>query len=271
MTVRVLHHLREVERRRLFASLGYSSLFDYTTRELGYCAASACRRIDAMRLLKEMPELEEKIQDGKLSLSTVARAQGFFKKEAVTPEQKVEVMTLLENKSTREVEKQLLSLSQTPEAHLQEKIKPVSPTLSEVRFYADDELLQDLENLKGLLAHAFPDLTIAELVRYLAKLGLKKHDPAQQEVREKATPAPNESARYVSRPIARQVWKRDLSRCTWMVPKTGRKCGSTYRLQMDHRQPYALGGKTNLQNLRLLCFHHNQFEAEKAFGAYGES
>lgn len=80
MTLQVLHHLKEVERRRLFASLGYSSLFDYVTRELGYCAASACRRIDAMRLLKEMPELEVKIQEGALTLSTVARAQSFSKK-----------------------------------------------------------------------------------------------------------------------------------------------------------------------------------------------
>jgi hypothetical protein len=266
MTLQVLHHLKEVERRRLFATLGYSSLFDYTTRELGYCAASACRRIDAMRLLKEMPELEEKIQDGALTLSAVARAQSFFKKEDVAPEQKMEVMALLENKSTREVEKELLSLSQTPDVHLQERIKPVSATLSEVKFYAEDELLQDLEKLKGLLAHAYPNMTTKELVAYLAKLGLKKHDPAQQEVKAKATPAPNESARHVSRPVARQVWKRDQSRCTWSDPKTGRKCRSTYRLQIDHLQPFALGGKTSLQNLRLLCFHHNQLEAERVFG-----
>jgi hypothetical protein len=190
----------------------------------------------------------------------------FFKKEEVAPEQKTEVMTLLENKSTREVEKQLMSLSQTPEAHLQERIKPVSAELSEVKFYADDELLQDLEKLKGLLAHAYPNMTTKELVAYLAKLGLKNHDPAQQEVKAKATPAPNESARFVSRPIARQVWKRDQSRCTWVDTKTGRKCGSIYRLQVDHRQPYALGGKSTIQNLRLLCFHHNQLEAERYFG-----
>jgi hypothetical protein len=265
MTLQVLHHLKEVERRRLFASLGYSSLFDYTTRELGYCAASACRRIDAMRLLKEMPELEEKIEKGNLSLSTVARAQNFFKKEDVSTEQKIEVMALLENKSTREVEKQLLSLSQTPETHLQERIKPVTPTLSEVKFYAEDELLEDLEKLKGLLAHSHPGMTTGELVRYLTKLGLKKHDLAQQEVKTKATPAPNESVRYVSRPVARQVWKRDQSRCTWTDPKTGQKCGSTYLLQIDHRMPFALGGKTHLQNLRLLCFQHNQLEAQRHF------
>lgn len=232
MTLQVLHHLKEVERRRLFASLGYSSLFDYVTRELGYCAASACRRIDAMRLLKELPELEEKIQDGSLTLSTAARAQSFFKKESnnsktsLSLEQKSELMKQLENKSTRQVEKELIALTTTPEAHLQEKVRAVTPTLSEVKFYASDELLGELEKLKGLLAHSHPNMTTAELVSYLAKLGLKKLDPAQQEVKARITPAPNESSRqtklksnparsrYVPRYLLRSVWKRDQSQCT---------------------------------------------------------
>ena len=39
----VLHHLREVERRFLFAELGYSSLFEYCISELKYSAGSAQR------------------------------------------------------------------------------------------------------------------------------------------------------------------------------------------------------------------------------------
>jgi hypothetical protein len=289
MTLQVLHLLKEVERRRLFASLGYSSLFDYVTRELGYCAASACRRIDAMRLLKELPELEEKIQDGALTLSTVARAQSFFKKESnhhktsLTLNQKSELMKQLENKSTRQVEKELLAIASSPETLLQEKVRAVTPTLSEVKFYATDELLEDLEKLKGLLAHSHPNMTTAELVSYLAQLGLRRLDPARQEVKAKSTPAPNESmrqnrastdciqtrptrSRYVARPIVRAVWKRDQSRCKWIDPKTGRECGSHYRLQLDHLRPFALGGKSDLNNLRLLCAQHNRYEAERIFG-----
>lgn len=266
MTLQVLHHIKEIERRRLFAALSYSSLFDYTTRELGYCAASACRRIDAMRLLKDLPEIEEKIQDGKLTLSTVARAQSFFKKEVLADDNKREILQKLEGKSTRQVEKELLSFSSQPETHLQEKIKPVTPTLSEVRFYADDELLENLERLKGLLAHSRPDMTTADLISYLAKMALKKLDPAQHEVQNRSTPAPNVSVRYASRPVARSVWKRDQSQCTWTDPTSGKKCGSTYRLQIDHRHPYALGGKSELSNLRLLCAQHNRYEAERYFG-----
>lgn len=190
MTLLVLHHLKEVERRRLFAGLGYSSLFDYATRELGYCAAAACRRIDAMRLLKELPKLEEKVQEGRLTLSTLARAQSFFKKEmtiqdkGASQEEKIQLMKILENKSTREVERELIMRSNYPEAHFNEKIKPVTAELSELKVYLSEETLKDLEKLKGLLAHSHSNMTTAELIGYLAKLGLKKLDPSLHEKKE---------------------------------------------------------------------------------------
>jgi hypothetical protein len=241
-----------------------------------------------MRLLKEMPELEGKIQDGSLTLSAVARAQSFFKKEPMPNPSKIALMEKLENKSTREIEKELLSLTASPEMHLQEKIKPVTPQLSEVKFYADDELLKDLEKLKGFLAHSHPGMTTAQLVSYLTKLGLKKHDPSQHEPKQTSssssgetsrdsksiqpqanfTPAPNESARYIPRWLVRAIWKRDQSQCTWVDSKTGRRCGSTYRLQIDHQHPFARGGKTTLSNLRLLCSQHNLYEAERIFGRH---
>ncbi len=52
LTTQVLELLREVERRRLFAGLGFSSLFEYAVKELGYSEASVSRRINSMRLLK---------------------------------------------------------------------------------------------------------------------------------------------------------------------------------------------------------------------------
>jgi hypothetical protein len=46
----LLHHLLEVDRRKLFLSLGFGSLFDYVVKELKYLESSAYRRIQAMRL-----------------------------------------------------------------------------------------------------------------------------------------------------------------------------------------------------------------------------
>ena len=82
LTTELLAHLREVERRRLYAEQGYSSLFDYVRRGLGYCEGSADRRISAMRLLKELPQIEPAIKSGELSLSNASALQHFFKKES---------------------------------------------------------------------------------------------------------------------------------------------------------------------------------------------
>ncbi|MCM2278269.1 MAG: hypothetical protein NDJ89_09355 [Oligoflexia bacterium] len=64
LTTELLWHLREVERRRLYAEQGYSSMFDYVTRGLGYCEGSGVRRLQAMRLLKELPDLEPVLKSG---------------------------------------------------------------------------------------------------------------------------------------------------------------------------------------------------------------
>ncbi|MCB9025133.1 MAG: hypothetical protein H6625_02340 [Bdellovibrionaceae bacterium] len=36
LLTQVLHHLREVERRKLFSDLGYQSLFEYAVKDLKY-------------------------------------------------------------------------------------------------------------------------------------------------------------------------------------------------------------------------------------------
>ena len=78
LTAQLLAHLREIKRRRLFAGLGYSSLFAYVTEKLGYCAASAQIRIVSMRLLTQLPEIESKVVSGELTLTNLAQAQRFF-------------------------------------------------------------------------------------------------------------------------------------------------------------------------------------------------
>ena len=71
----ILRHISEVMRRRLYLHRGFSSLFDYLTRHCKYSAAAAQRRIEAVRLMAHVPELEEKIESGKVNLSQVAELQ----------------------------------------------------------------------------------------------------------------------------------------------------------------------------------------------------
>ena len=78
LLTQILKHLYEIERRRLFCDYQCSSLWEYCVKQLGYSEGQAMRRISAMRLIKEIPEVESKVSEGSLSLSNVAGAYRFF-------------------------------------------------------------------------------------------------------------------------------------------------------------------------------------------------
>jgi membrane protein involved in colicin uptake len=62
------------------------------------------------------------------------------------------------------------------------------------------------------------------------------------------------------------VWARDQGQCTF-AGENGHRCGERNRLQFDHIEPVARGGEAVVENIRLRCRAHNQFEAERVFGA----
>ena len=64
----IISYLQEVDTRRLYLELGYSSLFSFCTQGLRYSEGSAYRRIKAARLSAETPEVLERIAAGSVSL-----------------------------------------------------------------------------------------------------------------------------------------------------------------------------------------------------------
>ena len=77
----IIDHLTEIEARGLHLQRGFSSLFDYAVRELGYSDAAAARRIGAMRLCADQPEAREGLRDGSLTLSAAAELQWAFDRQ----------------------------------------------------------------------------------------------------------------------------------------------------------------------------------------------
>lgn len=65
--------------------------------------------------------------------------------------------------------------------------------------------------------------------------------------------------------VRRQVWARDGGRCTF-IARDGTPCGSQWKLELDHIQPWALGGTSTVDELRLRCRTHNLLHAEEVFG-----
>src|SRR5262249_39052326 len=72
--------------------------------------------------------------------------------------------------------------------------------------------------------------------------------------------------RHVPAEVRNAVWRRDGGRCTF-VAQGGHRCGERRRLGFDHILPVARGGRAAVGHLRLRCRAHNQYEAERAFGA----
>jgi hypothetical protein len=66
--------------------------------------------------------------------------------------------------------------------------------------------------------------------------------------------------------VRRTVWERDRGQCTF-VGDTGHRCGARTRLEFDHAEPVARGGRATVETIRLRCRAHNQYEAERVFGA----
>ena len=76
----VIDHLCEIDARQLYLRRGYSSPFDYVTRGLGYSAAAAWRRINAMKLCVRIEGVRERLRDGSLTLDAAAQLQGAFER-----------------------------------------------------------------------------------------------------------------------------------------------------------------------------------------------
>jgi 5-methylcytosine-specific restriction endonuclease McrA len=72
--------------------------------------------------------------------------------------------------------------------------------------------------------------------------------------------------RYVPAHVRRAVWERDGGQCTF-VSETGHRCPSRRFLELDHIEPVARGGRPTVDNTRLRCRAHNQYEAEQILGA----
>ena len=77
----VSDHLREIERRCLYLTLGCSSMFDYAVRELGYSTGAAWRRLKAMRLCAEVEGARTRLQEGTLTLDAAAQLQHAFERQ----------------------------------------------------------------------------------------------------------------------------------------------------------------------------------------------
>ncbi|HET6347535.1 MAG TPA: HNH endonuclease signature motif containing protein [Candidatus Krumholzibacteria bacterium] len=333
LTLNVLLHLNEIERRKLHLKCGHATLFAYCTAGLKYSAAAAMRRIQSARCLARFPEVQDLLAAGEVNLSTISQVAS-----VLTPENRSAILERIRGMSQREVEvvvAEYQPLAAVPRdrvrtimvrvpvtndagcfrsgsepgpddvSHSRSGNKPLPRTESSdvpprsvpakplagaavlerkaiVQFTASEAVMNKLERIRSLASHRLPpNASLEQLIDFMADYVIQREDPAVREARRKAraaqpveptrraaaTPAAR-SHRQIPARVRDQVFTRDRQQCTYVGPN-GKRCGATHVLQIDHIQPVARGGAGTLDNLRLLCAHHNRLEAERLMGCRG--
>ncbi|HEU4364012.1 MAG TPA: hypothetical protein VFT13_00970, partial [Candidatus Krumholzibacteria bacterium] len=98
LTLSVLLHLNEIERRRLHLKQGYASMFDYCTNALGYSASAAGRRIQTARCVARFPEVYVLLEANEVNLTTISEVS-----RVLTATSKDDLLARIRGKSQREV------------------------------------------------------------------------------------------------------------------------------------------------------------------------
>lgn len=248
-----LRHIREVERRKIYSGLKKPSLSRFMMSELGYSEDEAQRRIDAMRMLNEVPEIEPMIEAGSLTLTNIGLAKSLFKKQskkgqAYSRAEKMEFLVQINGRSKRDVQKDVAAIC--PEALRFDSVRPISKSQVEVKFAADTSIEGKIEIAKGLLAHSHPDVSLGELLNMALDTLIGTYSAL---ARKSSLLNPDSKAG-----IRRAVMAKANYKCE--------NCGSVHALQSDHILPIGKGGPDNLGNQRAFCRNCNQWVAIKEYG-----
>jgi len=114
----ILVHLIEIDRRRLYLPRGYSSLFEFCVKHLGYSESMAGRRIAIARCIRDFPEVYRLLASGRINLTNVAKITGI-----ITPGNAERLLAGIEGRSSREVD--LIVSRHRPKSSIRDRVRPV--------------------------------------------------------------------------------------------------------------------------------------------------
>ena len=249
--------------------MGYPSLYEFCIQELKYSEGTAYRRISVARLLRELPEIKEKVDSGVVNLTSLSQAQSFFNKrfKENAPLQKEEKMLLierLENKSHRECEKEILKLD--PKAHRPDQARQINNDLTEIRLTVDSEFMAVLNRLRerlssrGILENK--DVIFHALKTEVTRLTKNPKEVSAITYLSKHNIFERKGRIVIPHSLRALVHTKSNWECSYVNPQSHKKCSSRHFLQIDHIIPVSRGGTNNLNNLQLMCSAHNQLKSD---------
>jgi hypothetical protein len=147
------------------------------------------------------------------------------------------------------------------------RVTPLAPGRYALQFTFGEDAYEKFRYAQALLGHAVPSGELAvvferALDALIGRLERQKFAATSRPRRRR----PSANARHVPAAVRREVWERDGGQCTF-VSAAGRRCPARTRLEYDHVEPVARGGRATVGQIRLRCRVHNEYAAECAFGA----
>jgi len=275
ITHEILLLIQTFDLTRSYRELGYSSLFDYLVKGIGYSEGSAQRRISAARLMKQVPKIQEDLETGVLNLTQMSLVQTAIRQEEKAQNKplsfirKTEIIEKLKSQGTFATKKILLQ--ELPHFELpQSQPSPARNAKVNVTLTFTETGWEAVQKLLASMSHKVPSQKLEDLLLYWQNQLQKKQARLQPDFsappqRQWKRPQMKLQRKYFSVRLKRQLMQRSLGRCEYTSPVTGKHCGSKHFLEIDHRIPLARGGSHETDNLRILCKAHNDLSA-KAWG-----
>jgi len=314
--VRFLLLLDAFDREAGYFEFGRPSLWLYLLKDLGLREAVASRRIAAMKLLRQFPQLEEPLGDGRFCITTIGLLAPLMKPETVdeivrrgshlTKEETLRLCAELQPReppregirrlpvreaaaarrlaapaaltpiitppNTAPTEPRPPSLLPPPVPRPLVTVEPCTPELDSMRVTIDQAFRERLGKARDLASHRNPKgdlyrVLFDALGAYIEKLEKDRGLAMPKRPRPpKPPPAPTPGERApISDETRRIVWARDGGRCQRRGPD-GEICGSTFQLELHHRDPAKQTGSSQPEDLELRCKPDNRYEANLVFG-----
>lgn len=247
ITSKVLDLLQEIENKRSYLEWGYSNLFEYLVKGLGYSESLAYQRKAALKICEAVPEIKQKLDEGSLSLTTLARANKVLNTKTVPEKRKL--LLELENKPSLAVDKILarempLELKSPGPAKRYVNGNTVRITLD-----LSEEEYKKLEKLKALKSHQAKD--IKTLINLLVDQEFMKYSKTSDRSSKSQNP----------RQIKISLKNHLLQKANYKCQYPG--CNQNHYLQIDHIKSVRQGGSNQISNLQVLCQAHNKFKYER--------
>lgn len=257
--------LQEIDDKKSFRLMGYSSLYQYATHALKLAENQAYVLITVARKAKQIPEIKQAISDGKINTSQARRITA-----VITQENKTEWIEKAATLGQKELEKEIARVA--PKEAVKERMAYVTENRIELKCGISEALMKELERVKDLVSQKTRrPSSLEDALKEVVAFYIEKQDPVKKAERSLTKPKRLASRREhratqrgrgpIPSKIKHQVVLRDQGQCTHQTPE-GKRCDKKRWVEIHHRTPIANGGENTPDNLVTLCANHHKLQHE---------